>query len=197
MAWQISGTYWVSCSCEVGCPCFWGEPEGDDGWCSGAMAIQVDRGSADGVDLAGTRVALAADWPKGFLSGGGKGRIYLDPSASPAQNEALEALVQGRRGGSLEAFSVLVPDFIASKGAAISLERGEEKTRISVGEMGDLMIAPLRNEAGSTTTVRNAPAAMTEETVLGRGTGSSWRDPDLKRWESRGHAEQGDFNWSG
>jgi hypothetical protein len=197
MAWQINGTYWVSCSCEVGCPCFWGELEGDDGWCSGAMAIQVDRGSVDGVDLSGTKVALDADWPKGFLSGEGKGRIYLDRSASAAQNEALEALVQGRKGGSLEAFSVLIPTFIASKDAAITIQRGEDKTNIRVGDMGDLAIAPIRNEGGAAATVRNAPAAMVEETVLGRGTGSRWQDPDLKRWESRGHAEQGDFNWSG
>jgi len=197
MAWQISGTYWVPCSCKVGCPCIFGEMEGDNGWCSGAFVVQVDRGNADGVDLSGTKVALDADWPSGYLAGSGKGRVYLDPSSSPAQREALAAIVSGRKGGSLEAMGALIPTMLPPKEAAITIRRGDDQTQITVGDVGDLTVAPMRGESGGTTTVRNAPVAFVEETILARGTGSKWRDPDLKQWESGGHAEQGDFNWSG
>lgn len=36
-----------------------------------------------------------------------------------------------------------------------------------------------------------------ERTILGRGDGTRFHDPDLREWESGGHAEQGDFEWSG
>ena len=35
-----------------------------------------------------------------------------------------------------------------------------------------------------------------ENIILGRGNGSSWRDPELRQWESSGHAEREDFEFS-
>jgi len=63
MAWQLPGRSMELCSCKMLCPCWLG-PEGvpDQGWCGGALGFDIERGSSDGVDLSGTRVALAAEW---------------------------------------------------------------------------------------------------------------------------------------
>jgi hypothetical protein len=45
--------------------------------------------------------------------------------------------------------------------------------------------------------VANIPVAFTEPTILARGDGTSFHDPDLRDWESLGHGEQGEFEWSG
>ncbi|MBV9453252.1 MAG: DUF1326 domain-containing protein [Rubrobacter sp.] len=42
----------------------------------------IQSGEIDGVDVSGTKVALVADWPSGFLAGNGTGRLYFDPSGS-------------------------------------------------------------------------------------------------------------------
>ncbi len=65
-----------------------------------------------------------------------------------------------------------------------------------MGDFGAIVVTPLRGPEGDLTTARHATAAFAEEFVLAKGTGSSWRDPEMREWTSGGHAEQGDFDWS-
>jgi hypothetical protein len=95
-----------------------------------------------------------------------------------------------------EFFAALVPAMLPSREASIGIQEGEEATRIKVGDVGGLVIAPLRDQEGNITTVRHAPGALVENTVMARGTGSSWQDSQMRQWTSGGHAEQGDFDWS-
>lgn len=196
MAWRITGTYYAPCSCNVGCPCVMGELEGDRGWCSGALVFDIRSGEVDGTDVGGTRAALAADWPAGFLAGNGTARMYFDPEVSQEQRTALEPLFGGQKGGIFELIAGLIPDVLPTREVPINIQPGEGATRIKVGDVGGLMVAPLRDEEGNLTTLRHAPIRFVEDTVLARGTGSSWRDPGMRQWESGGHAEQGDFDWS-
>jgi hypothetical protein len=196
MAWRLTGTYYAPCSCDVGCPCNFGELEADRGWCSGAFLMDVRGGEVDGTDVSGTKVAMAADWPSGFLAGNGTGRLYFDPEVSQEQRSALEAVFSGQRGGIFELLGALVPEFRPSKEASITLLAGEDATRAKVGDFGAIVVAPLRDPEGNITTLRHGPAAIVEEQVMAKGTGSSWRDPEMREWTSGGHAEQGDFDWS-
>ena len=197
MPWQVSGTFYTPCNCNVGCPCNFGEPEADQGGCSAAL-FDIRGGSVDGVDVGGTRVVFAADWPRAFTGGGGTGRWYFDPSLSPQQRSALEAVVSGRRGGFFEVLASLVPNLLPPQEAAIVVQPGPDgEMRATVGDLGELVTVPMRGENGQVTRLVNAAATLVEDTILGRGSGSRWRDPELKSWESGGHAEQGDFDWSG
>ena len=98
MAWQLSGRSMELCSCKMLCPCWLG-PEGtpDEGWCAGAFGFDIQSGSSDGVDLGGTKVALAAEWPGNFFGGNGTARLYIGDSASDAQRRELEAIFSGKR----------------------------------------------------------------------------------------------------
>lgn len=196
MAWQISGTYWAPCSCNVGCPCALGETEADQGWCSGTLAFDITNGKANGVDVSGTRVLMAADWPSGILAGNGKGRVYFDRSTTAQQRAALEPIIQGKAGGVLEAIGALVPKFLPSKEAAIRIQRSEDETRITVDDFGELVSKPLRGATGEFTRLLHAAAGFRDDIILAKGTGTRWRDPDLRAWESGGHSEQADFDWS-
>jgi hypothetical protein len=196
MAWRITGTYYMPCSCDVGCPCDFGELEGDRGWCSAALVFDIRSGEVDGTNVSDTKVALAGDWPAGFLAGNGTGRLYFDPEVSQEQRSALEAVLSGQRGGIFELFAGLIPDVLPTREAPINIQPGEDTTRIKVGDFGALVVAPLRDPEGNITTVRHAVSAIVEDTVFAKGTGSSWRDREMRQWESGGHAEQGDFDWS-
>ena len=94
MAWHITGTDLGPCSCDLGCPCILGAMEGDRGWCSAVRLYDIRSVDIDGVDVSGTRVALVADWPSGFLDGSGTGRLCFDPSVSQEQRDALESLIK-------------------------------------------------------------------------------------------------------
>ena len=196
MAWDISGTYWAPCSCKVGCPCMLGEMEGDHGWCSGTLAFEVRKGTADGVDLSGSKVVLAADWPSGFLAGNGKGRVYFDSKMSPEQRAAVEKIVIGQAGGVLEAISALVPTFLPPKEAPISIQRKDDETRITVGKVGELVSTRMRGASGEFTRLLHAAAGFRDDIFLSKGSGTRWNDPDMKQWESSGHSEEFDFDWS-
>lgn len=197
MAWSMSGNYWAPCSCKVGCPCTLGEMEGDMGWCSGGQAVEIRSGNVDGTDVGGVKLAWIADWPSGFLAGNGTGRLYFDPSVSQEQWAALEPVLKGEKGGPLEAISALVPTFLPSKEAPISIQKDPEETTVTVGDFGKLVTKPLRGPTGELTRLLHAAAAFRDEIILAKGTGSYWRDPDLRQWESGGHSEQADFDWSG
>jgi hypothetical protein len=181
----------------VGCPCILGEPDGDQGWCSGAIVFDIRSGTVDGTDVGGTRVALAADWPRGFVSGDGTGRLYFDSALERDQRSALEALLGGQLGGVFADFGTLIPNFMASKDASIDVQVGDEETRATVGEFGSLVVRPLRGPTGEITKLLHGTFAYRDEIVLARGTGSQWTDPDMRAWKSGGHAEQGDFDFSG
>ena len=197
MAWRLTGTYYAPCSCDIGCPCNFGELEADRGWCSAALIFDVRSGEVDSTDVSGTKAALAGDFPSGYLAGNGTGRLYFDPEVSQEQRSALESVFSGQQGGIFELFRGLIPEMKPSREASINIQAGEEATRAKVGDFGAIVVAPIRDAEGNITTLRHGPAAFEiEDTVMAKGTGSSWRDPEMREWSSGGHAEQGDFDWS-
>ena len=196
MAWQLTGTYYAPCSCKVGCPCALGELEADQGWCSAVLVFQFQSGNADGTDLRGAKAALAGDWPSGFLSANGTARLYFDPAISPEQRTALEAILSGQRGGVFEMLGTLVSNVLPTKEAPINIQSGADETQVTVGDFGQLVVKPLRGPSGEFTRLLHAAAGFRDDIILAKGTGSRWRDPDMRQWESGGHAEQTTFDWS-
>jgi hypothetical protein len=170
--------------------------EADQGWCSGVLAFDIRRGRIDRVDVSGAKVAMAIDWPSGMLSGKGTGRLYFDPSVTQRQREALEAVLGGKKGGVSEAVGGLVPNSLPSKEAAITIQRTRDEARITVGSYGEVVSKVLRGANGKLTKLQNAAAAFRENITLAKGTGSRWNDPEMRRWQSGGHSEQSNFNWS-
>ena len=87
MNWQLSGRSMELCSCNMLCPCWLGsEGSPDQGWCGGALGFDIQRGSSDGVDLRGTKVAFTAEWPGNFFAGKGTARLYIADSANAEQH---------------------------------------------------------------------------------------------------------------
>ena len=92
--------------------------------------------------------------------------------------------------------STLISKWLPSKAASIRIDKDGEATKISVGGHGELVTAPLRGATGEYTRLLHGSAAFRDNIILAKGTGSSWRDPEMRAWESGGHSEQADFNWS-
>ena len=196
MAWHITGTDLGPCSCDLGCPCILGAMEGDRGWCSAVRLYNIQSGDIDALDVSGTKVALVADWPSGFLAGNGTGKLYFDPGVSQEQRDALESLIKGERGGVFEVIGSLVPNFLPSQGAQINIEVGEEETRATVGDIGEVVVKPLRGPQGDITRLLHGAATFRDDLILADGSGTRFHDPELREWESGGHGEQVDFDWS-
>jgi hypothetical protein len=197
MAWQITGTYYAPCSCKVGCPCTLGEPDGDQGWCSGVILLDIRSGNVDGTDVSGSRIALVADWPRGFVSGDGTGRLYFDAGLSQERRAALEPVLTGQRGGVLEAIGGLIPTFLPPKEAPIRIQAQDDQTRATVGDVGAVVVKPLRGPTGEPTRLQNGAFAFRDHITLGNGLGTYFHDPEMRAWASAGHGEVEEFDWSG
>ena len=96
--WNLKGTALIACNCDYGCPCnFNALPS--KGFCEGGWTWHVDHGTVDNVALDGLTFSVFAKWPGAIHHGNGEGVILYDERATPAQRDAIVALVSGKFGG--------------------------------------------------------------------------------------------------
>ena len=62
MAWQLEGTYFENCSCDMVCPCTTSglTMPADQDRCRVVLAFHIDRGEVDGLDLSDKSVVVVA-----------------------------------------------------------------------------------------------------------------------------------------
>ena len=86
MAWNLTGEFIETCSCNMLCPCWYGQAElmlMDKGWCGTSILIRVQEGNFEGTDLAGQNAVVGLFFPGPTLfDANGTGRVYIDSSAS-------------------------------------------------------------------------------------------------------------------
>ncbi len=199
MAWRVSGQSIELCNCKMLCPCWLG-PEGapDQGWCGGAFAFDIREGNSDGVDLAGSKVVFAAEWPANFFSGNGTARLYTDESASAAQRRELEAIFSGNKGGHLEGlFGAVITKWLPAQSTKIDIQWGENPS-VTVGSVGRAKLQPIKDAAGRPTKVQGAAAQagfQIDSMDLASSKGSRFADPDMRAWEGDSGTLHR-FNWS-
>jgi len=196
MAWSLRGQSIELCSCKMLCPCWLGPAEPDQGWCSGALILDIQQGNSNGVDLGGRKVAFAADWPGDFWSGNGTARLYIDEAANSDQRRELEAILGGKQGGPWEVIKGTISNWLPAQAITIDIQWGESPSA-RVGNFGDVKSQPLKDQAGQPTKIQGgaAMAAFQIESMnLSSSKGSRWSDPEMRRWEG----DSGNiinFNW--
>src|SRR5918911_2806728 len=100
MAWNLEGTYFETCSCEVVCPCTASLALGADyDRCRVTLVFNVTDGDVDGTDVSGLTVAAVADTPKVMTEGNWRLGVFIDDKATEEQGEKLLQLFSGQPGG--------------------------------------------------------------------------------------------------
>jgi hypothetical protein len=199
MAWRLNGQLHELCSCKMWCPCWLGpEIEPDQGWCGGAILLDIEQGDSDGVDLNGCKVVWAGDWPASFWAGNGTARVYIDESANADQRRELEAIFTGKKGGPMEVVAdAVITNWLPTQYTKIDIHWGDETTA-TIGSVGHVKSRRLLNDAGRATTVQGAAAMAAfqlESADLAHTAGSRWSDPDFHQWEGSS-GTRSTFNWS-
>jgi hypothetical protein len=180
------------------CPCIFGPAEPDQVWCGGALVFNIEQGNSDGVNLSGTRTALAFDLPGDFFGGNGTGRIYVGDSANPDQRRELEAIFGGQKGGAFAALGGVLSKVLPTQTVSIGVSLGDNPSS-KVGNIGQITLRNIKTEDGKQTTIVNAPLNASfgmETSNLARGDGSSWSDPELRNWQSGGTGSISRFSLS-
>lgn len=197
MVWQVDGRLIEACSCNMACPCQLGPAEPDQGWCSGAFTFSIESGQSEGVDLAGRTVVWLIDLPKDFASGDGTARLYIDDQADASQRRELEAIFSGNKGGPGAVLGSLVSKWLPTETAPIEVGGGDNPT-ISIGNVGNVKLEPIKDQAGRATSVHNAPVlglVEIDRADLARSDGSRFAAPQMRPWDSGGHGSISPFSW--
>ncbi len=134
MAWELKGTYFESCSCEVLCPCTVSLDLGADyDRCRVLLAFHVDDGEVEGVDVSGLTVALVGDTPKVMTDGNWRLGVLIDDDASDEQADKLGAVFGGQLGGPMEGLVPLIGEMLGTERAPIEYsENGAH--RVTIGD---------------------------------------------------------------
>jgi hypothetical protein len=164
--------------------------------CAALQVMAIEAGDINGTDVSGTKVAAVVDWPGAMMAGNGIGRLYFDVDMSEPQRDALEGLIRGKFGGGFSRIPELVREVLASELAPIRTVNGPDGVAIAVGDFGQAFIKQMRLPNGDGIELHGS-GGFRDSVMLATGTGSWWRDPDLRQWEGGGYAEQSDFEWRG
>jgi hypothetical protein len=142
MAWQLEGTYFENCSCDMVCPCTTSglTMPADQDRCRVVLSFHVERGAVDGVDVSDKTVVLVADTPPVMADGNWRVGLVIDAAASPEQAEKLGAVFGGQAGGPMALLSPLIGELIGMESAPIEYVNNGRVHSIRVGELIDIEI---------------------------------------------------------
>jgi hypothetical protein len=150
MTWQLNGTYFESCNCEMLCPCTWSAFAAAATYdrCKVVLVYHVDDGQVDDVDVSSLTFALVVDAPQHMGEGGWRVGVCLDANASDEQADRLGQVVSGQLGGPPAALTPLLGEMLGVEKVAIdySSDGGRHSARLgslATMETEDLHVANL------------------------------------------------------
>ena len=198
MTWNVSGRGIEICSCKVFCPC-WLTPDvkPDEGWCSAVFAWDSKEGICDGTELAGVKFGMVADWPGNFHGGGGRARLYVDGGSSTDQQNALQAIFEGKKEGPVPAlWNAVIDEWLVPAVADINID-WDRKT-IAIANVGEAEMKSLTDADGNQAHMYNSVSqvAIGIDRLNLMTVEGAWSDPDIREWKA-GDAVHFDFKWAG
>jgi hypothetical protein len=135
MAWNLEGTYFETCSCEVVCPCTASLALGADyDRCRVALVFNITTGDVEGTDVSGLALVAVADTPKIMTDGNWKLGVFIDDKASDEQAEKLGAVFGGQLGGPMEALGPLIGENLGVERASIEIHEDGLRHSVKIGD---------------------------------------------------------------
>jgi hypothetical protein len=152
MSWNLEGSYFETCSCEVICPCTASFSYGATyDRCRVTLVFNVKSGEVEGTDVSGLTVAAVADTPKVMSDGNWRLGVFIDAAASDEQAAKLGAVFGGALGGPMAALGPLVGENLGVERAPIEVQEDGLRHSVQIGDMVDFEIediVPFGSQSG-------------------------------------------------
>ena len=199
MAWQIAGTYFETCSCDVVCPCTASLALGaSHDYCRVTLVFNVNEGAVDGTDVGGLTVAAVADTPKVMTDGNWRLGVFIDEAASPEQAEALGGVFSGALGGPMAALGPLIGENLGVERAPIEVREEGLTHSVRIGDAVDFEIedvVPFGVESGEPARLTGIFHPAGSELTISRATRSSISAFGIE-YEGRSGFSTANFAWA-
>jgi hypothetical protein len=141
MAWNLKGSYFETCSCDLMCPCNMSFDHGATyDYCRVTLVFNIREGNIDGTDVSGLRVAAIADTPKVMTEGNWRLGLFIDADATDEQMQLLTAVMAGQKGGPMEAIVPLVGEMLGVERARFEIAEDGLTHSVRIGDAIDFEI---------------------------------------------------------
>ena len=141
MAWNLTGSYVETCSCELMCPCNLSFDHGATyDFCRVTLVFNIRAGEVEGTSIAGRRVAMIADTPKVMTEGNWRVGLFIDDQATDEQFDKLGQVFSGQLGGPMGALTPLVGEILGVERAAIEVHDDGLRHSVKVADAVDFEI---------------------------------------------------------
>jgi len=141
MSWNLSGSYFETCSCDLMCPCNMSADHGATyDYCRVTLVFNIKQGEIDGTDASGLKVAVIADAPKVMTEGNWRLGLFIDDGASDEQVEKLTAIFGGQNGGPMESFAPLFGEVLGVERASFEVAEDGLTHSVKIGDAVDFEI---------------------------------------------------------
>ena len=141
MAWNLKGSYFETCSCDLMCPCNMSFDHGATyDYCRVTLVFNIHEGSIEGTDVGGLKVAAIVDSPKVMTEGNWRLGLFVDDHATDEQADLLTAVMAGQKGGPMEAIAPLVGEMLGVERAAIEIVEDGLRHSVRIGEAIDFEV---------------------------------------------------------
>jgi len=152
VAYHLEGRLLEVCNCRVLCPCWIGE-DPDFGTCDTIVGWHFDKGTINGVDVAGCTICAIAHVPGNILKGNWRAAIYLSDKVTPKQEEAILSVYTGKLGGPVAELVKLIGEVVSVEKVPIQFDVQGGKGTLKVGNAGYAELEPYKSASGATTTL--------------------------------------------
>jgi hypothetical protein len=177
MAWNLEGTYFETCSCEVVCPCAASLTLGATyDRCRVTLVFNIVRGEVDGTDVGGLALAAVVDTPKVMSEGNWRLGVFIDDGASDEQAEKLGAVFGGQLGGPMATLGPLVSENLGVERAPIEVREDGLRHSVKIGDSVDFEIedvVPFGVETGEPARLTGIFHPVASELTISKATRSN------------------------
>lgn len=200
MSWQIEGTYFENCNCDMVCPCSTSglTVAGDQERCLVALAFHIDTGSSGDVDLSGINVCMLADAPALMSEGGWKAALLVDEKASQEQADAIMAIFGGQVGGPLADLAPLIGEMVGGGPAPIDYTDDGFNHSVKIGDLVNVSVADFVSPLDATGKgIRISGVGFPADTLAAGTATASKIDAFGLSWDNTGkNSFSAPFAWS-
>jgi hypothetical protein len=202
MAWEVSGEYFETCSCDYLCPCVTSNLSAHptQGWCTFAFVHHIDRGQLDGTRLDGLNFVVIGRTPEEMIKGNWTVGVVTDERATPEQQQALVAIASGQAGGPMAQLGPLIGNFVGVEARPITFEKNGLRRAASIPQLLDQALDGATGaNASEPMFLDNVPHPVSQRLALAHATGSHVHafgiDWDNASGSNNGHFSS--FSWRG
>jgi hypothetical protein len=141
VSWNVAGSYFETCSCNVVCPCTASLSFGATlDRCKVTLVFRVKNGTVEGTDVGGLTVAAIVDTPKVMTDGNWRMGVFIDGAASDEQAAKLGGVFSGALGGPMAALGPLVAENLGVERVPIEIHEDGLRHSVKIGGAVDFEI---------------------------------------------------------